>query len=345
MKEISRRDFLKISAISMVALFLSTKIENAGDAPADTTTKEDNSSFPKSDNSTQAEIKEITEAKKTQPVSKTATPPLNKEAVGDPSEWKNWPIVPEFVNPEIVDIYNSGISKRLTNSHVFSKAGDCESVPTSGYLFGQFDFPNSYKLGKHQDLEATIKWFEGSWSWFPPTVHGGQNAAGILSVNPILKYDNNHQKECLSHQSYLECEVALRQPSLLLISYEQESQSPENYKKYLSTVVKYAIDHYIIPIVTTCANSEAINKKVAEVAVENRIPTWNFWKAVQPLKYIFDPNLNDGFHLSYAGETGNFDFTLENPCAWNIRNLTGLQTMNAVLSILNPDYRKFKEAL
>jgi len=261
----------------------------------------------------------------------------------DPTRWKEWPVVPKWIHPKIKDIYNRGVSGGTNNPHVFSKAGDCENIPTSGYLFGKLDKPGSFNLGEHGDLAAVIKWFSSSWSWFPPTVHGGQNAAGILVVNPLIRYDNNHQKDCLPTQSYLECEVEQRQPSLLLISYEQELQSLDNYKKYLNMVVGYALDHNIVPIVTTCANSEAINGKVAEVAFENSIPMWNFWRAVQPLKNIFDPGLHDGFHLSWGGEIENFDFSDPHPTAWNIRNLTGVEAIKAVLEMVNSDFRAYEK--
>lgn len=270
----------------------------------------------------------------------TSTP---TEISPDPVKWKEWPIVPERIDPKIIDIYNQGITEGLTDPHKFSKAGDCHSVPTSGFLFGQFDKPGRYNLGVHKDLAAAIEWFEGSWSRFPPTVHGGQNAAGILLTNSLIRYENNGQQDCSSGQSYLDCEIEAWNPSLLLISYEQELDSLDNYKKFLNMVVTETFNHKIIPIVTTSANSEEMNSKVAEVASENRIPLWNFWRAVQPLEHIFDPGLNDGFHLSWAGEKRNFDFTDPNPTAWNVRNLTGAQTIKAVLTMLNSDFREYEE--
>ena len=226
---------------------------------------------------------------------------------------------------------------------MFSKAGDCNNVPTSGFLFGQFDKPGHFNLGEHSDLAAVIEWFSGSWSRFPPTVHGGQTAAGILVTNSLIRYEVNHQQDCSPSQSYLDCEVEQWSPSLLLISYDQELQSIDNYKKYLNMVVTYALNHYIVPIVTTSANSEELNSKVAEVAVENNIPVWNFWRAVQPLKYIFDPGLDDGFHLSWGGEIKNFDFTVPNPTAWNVRNLTGAKAIKTVLEMVNSDFRNYEK--
>ncbi len=272
-------------------------------------------------------------------LSKTGKVASEVETSLDPEMWKEWPVVPETISQKMKDIYNTGVSDGTIDPHVFSKAGDCQNVPTSGYLFGQFDKPGHYDLGTHTELEAAIKWFQGSWSWFPPTVHGGQNAAGILVTDPFIKYDNNHQKDCSPTQTYLECEVEQRHPSILLISYEQELQSLDSYEKYLNTVVGYALSHNIVPIVTTCANSEAINSKVAKVAVENDIPTWNYWSSVQKLQHIFDPSLNDGFHLSTSGEVNNFDFDNPTPSAWTIRNLTGLEVIHSVLKMLNSDFR------
>lgn len=282
----------------------------------------------------------IEEGNKTASIGEQKTEKTSAEVLADPTRWKEWPVVPDQISSKIKDIYNQGISKG-NDPHVFSKAGDCQNVPT--YLFGLLDKPGKYNLGEYGYLEAVIKWFDGSWSYFPPTIHGGQTPAGILIENPLMKYDNNHQKECSATQFFLECEIEKRKPSIILISYEQELTTIDAYKEYLNEIVKYALERNVVPIVATCANSEKINGKVAEVAVENGIPMWNFWRAVQPLNNIFDAGLNDGFHLSYGGEGKSFDFSNSNSTAWRMRNLTGVQTIEAVLEMLNPDFKTYSE--
>ncbi len=56
------------------------------------------------------------------------------------------------------------------------------------------------------------------------------------------------------------------------------------------------------------------------------MPLWNFWAAVQPLP---ERGLHpDGFHLTWERPFFDQPTTLQN--AWPVRNLTALQSIDAV---------------
>jgi len=65
---------------------------------------------------------------------------------------------------------------------------------------------------------------------------------------------------------------------------------------------------------------------IVRVAADYDVPLWNFWLAVQPL-----PGhglTEDAFHLSYARNF--FDDPVRMQSAWPVRNLTALQSLEAV---------------
>jgi hypothetical protein len=85
-----------------------------------------------------------------------------------------------------------------------------------------------------------------------------------------------------------------------------------------------------LPIIATKADNlegnNAINATVAQIAYEYQIPMWNFWAAVHPLaNHGLSP---DNFHLTFARNF--FDDPQRMKSAWPWRNLTALQTLDAV---------------
>jgi len=72
-----------------------------------------------------------------------------------------------------------------------------------------------------------------------------------------------------------------------------------------------------------------INALIARLAWEYDIPLWNFWSAVQPLRY--HGLSKDGFHLTQADGFKNYFFDLP-PAKWRgwmARNLSALQSLDA----------------
>jgi hypothetical protein len=240
-----------------------------------------------------------------------------------PDAWMEMPVVPE-VSDTARAIYQRG-QEMGNDPRVFSKIGDCQNV-TSLFL-GVFEDPEEFRLGEdYAYLQETIDYFDGSFSRESLAVKGGFNVAAILSP---LRAD---QDICQPVESPVACEIRENNPSFVIISLEEwwADKPAKEYEGYLRQIVKHAISEGVVPILATKADDlegdNGINQAIARVAYEYDIPLWNFWRAVQPL-----PNhglSEDGFHLSYARNF--FDDPQRMESAWPWRNLTALQTLDAV---------------
>ena len=250
-------------------------------------------------------------------VTATPRPPL------EPDAWMEMPVVPD-VSDATREIYARG-QEMGNDPQVFSKIGDCQNV--SSLFLGVFEDSEEFSLGdEYAYLEETIQYFDGSFSRESLAVKGGYNVAAILSP---LRAD---KENCESGESPVACEIRANNPSYVIISLEEwwADKPAEEYEAYLKRIVEHAIAEGVVPILATKADDlegdNGINQAIARVAYEYDIPLWNFWLAVQPL-----PNhglSEDGFHLTFARNF--FDDPARMESAWPWRNLTALQTLDAV---------------
>ena len=257
----------------------------------------------------------------------TATPYVGTEGVHSqtlpPENWKDWPVIP-VVSDHARDIYRTGLAQGHDPSR-FSKVGDCQNIRQ--YFLGMFDDPATFRLGNEATyLQGTIDQFSGSWHRLSEAVRTGFNVASVLT--PLYAIPNN----CSQSESPLACEIRSWNPSFVIISMETwTSGSPtDTYEGYLRQIVEYALSRNILPIVATKADNlegdNSINLAVARVAAAYDIPLWNFWRAVQSLP---DHGLTaDNFHLTNA--PNQFDNPDSLQKGWPVRNLTALQTIDAV---------------
>jgi hypothetical protein len=243
--------------------------------------------------------------------------------------WKDMPVVPARVSDRARAIYEYGLSQGTEPTH-FSIIGDCQNV--SSYFLAAFDKPGEYSLGdEYSYLEPTIDYYQGSFSRKSLAVKGGFNAAAVISP---LRAD---PESCNPGESPLDCELRTWKPSIVIVSMETWwSEKPaEEYDKYMRRVLDRIIETGALPIIATKADNlegdHAINRTIAQLAHEYEIPMWNFWAAVQPLP---DHGLSgDGFHLTFARNF--FDDSDRMESAWPWRNLTALQTLDAVHKVLS----------
>lgn len=264
------------------------------------------------------------------------TPTATLAAIGAPARkdplpedaWMGMPVVPTGISDRARSIYEYGLS--LGNDPTrFSIIGDCQNV--SSYFLSTFDKTGDYSLGgEYSYLQPTIDYYQGSFSRVSLAVKGGFNAAAVISP---LRAD---PKSCNSGESPLDCELRAWRPSIVIVSMETWwSEKPaEEYDKYMRRVLDRIIEAGALPIIATKADNlegdHAINETIAQIAYEYEIPMWNFWAAVQPLP---SHGLSgDGFHLTFARNF--FDDPVRMKSAWPWRNLTALQTLDAVRSAL-----------
>lgn len=253
----------------------------------------------------------------------TPKPPLEIDA------WMQMPVVPDGVSESMREVYQRGIESGNDPTH-FSIIGDCQNV--SSYFLSVFDTPGEYSLGsEYEYLQPTIDFYHGSYSRVSLAVKGGFNAAAVLSP---LRAD---PKSCNANESPLDCELRTWRPTVVFVSMETwwSHKPAEEYDKYMRKVLDRIIEFGAVPIIATKADNlegdNSINATVAQIAYEYEIPMWNFWAAVQPLP---DKGLSpDGFHLTFARNF--FDDPKRMLNAWPWRNLTALQSLDAVRNALN----------
>lgn len=259
-----------------------------------------------------------TPAAGTLPVSTSVTP----TATTWPEMWQDMPIIPS-VSDAMREVYRRG-QEIGRDPHSFSVVGDCQNV--ADYFLAAFDYPGQYDLGDYPYLQETIDYYAGSFSRERFSVIPGFNPAAVLS--PLW----NSNEKCDAHESPLECEFRINNPSIALISMETwgYDRPADLYADYLSQVVTYALEQGVVPILATKADNLegdwSINAAIVQVAQENNAPLWNFWLAVQPL-----PGhglTEDQFHLTYGRPFFNVPENMNT--AWAVRNLTALQALDAV---------------
>ena len=217
-------------------------------------------------------------------------------------------------------IFQRGLA-RGNHPDRFSKVGDCQSVPS--FFLAMYD-RGEYRLGsEYAYLQDTISHFAGSFIRDSAAVWSGFDVYAVLDptwANPA---------RCASGESPIACEYRLWQPSFVIISLEVWRGPTALYIDNLRQVLEFWIGHDVVPILATKADNReqdsSINVAIASLAWEYDLPLWNFLMAAQPL-----PNygLTDGFHLSFA--QCNFDDPAAMRNAWPWRNLTALQSLDAV---------------
>jgi hypothetical protein len=221
----------------------------------------------------------------------------------------------------------------LDDPHAFSKVGDCQ-VATDFFLVA-FETPGYYQLGANASLQETIDWFTGSFARRSKSMRDAMRAESLFSS---LYAD---PKECQPGEGPLACEYRMHNPSIAIISMEQtwgRNIDLEKYTRYMRQVIEYTISEGIVPILATKADNlegdHLINRIIAQLAWEYDIPLWNFWAAVQPLPYHglisnTPSGKPDMYHLT-AGRYFDFSTPVEERTGWIMRNLTALQSLDAV---------------
>jgi hypothetical protein len=253
----------------------------------------------------------------------------------EPESWKSMPIVPFGVSRRMIDIYQGGLARGRDPSR-FSKIGDCQNIPP--YFLSAFGDPSKYRLGdQYAYLQPTIDHFSGSWSRKSMATHGGYNAATVLSPYWTLI---QRPGDCEKGETPVGCEIRLYNPSFAIISMEEAwSGDLEKYDHYMRMLVEYVLSQDVVPIIATRAELPdspiSINAIVVQVAYDYDLPLWNFGAAAAPL-----PNYGlseDGFHLTPGTVEGNyyFDDPTRMELGWTWRNLTALQSIDAVYRALN----------
>jgi hypothetical protein len=253
----------------------------------------------------------------------TLAPTLSAAPSSDPGSWQSLPVVPT-VSDTTRRIYANG---RVLNNdpHAFSIMGDCLSFPIN--LFQNYGKdPSQYNLGSYTYLQPAIDWFKESFNRQSITLGDGFNTAAVLSP---LRAD---PAQCQANETPLVCEYRIHRPSFVIISLGTDDYQtpPDTYERRMRQIVEYSISQGVVPILATKADNreggDAFNIILARLAYEYDIPLWNFWAAVQPLRYGL---VGDEGHLLWA-DPNHLEYANSLQVAIPVRNLTALQTLDTV---------------
>ena len=251
----------------------------------------------------------------------TNLPPLG------PDEWQSLPAIPE-VSPTVRGIYAHGLLLG-NNPNAFSKVGDCGSTPA--WFLGDFDRgPRFYSLGEHTDLEGVIQAFQGSYGRTSLAAKSGFNASSVFS---LLWADRT---QCNANETPLACEYRVHKPAFAFITLgSNDVYHQDTFEKQMRAIIEFSIEQGVVPIVSTKADNlegdGSLNATIAQLAREYDVPLWNYWLSVQQLP---DFGLQDDqVHLTWG--PNRFDDPQAMKSAWATRNLTALQTLDAVWRLLS----------
>ena len=236
--------------------------------------------------------------------------------------WKLQPVVPT-ISDKVVQVYQRGLDLG-NNPQAFSKIGDCGSTPT--WFLGDFDRgPEYYRLGEYQNLAAVIEEFKGSFDRTSLAARSGFNASALFT--PLW----SNLTYCQPDEAPLACEYRVHRPVIAFIMLgSNDVWHPEEFEPQMRRIIEFSFENGVVPILATKADNQekdySINSTIARLAMEYDMPLWNFWRAVDPLPgHGLQADL---VHLTWGGNL--FDDPPAMTQAWPIRNLTALQTLDAI---------------
>jgi hypothetical protein len=136
---------------------------------------------------------------------------------------------------------------------------------------------------------------------------------------------------CQSGESPLGCELRLHRPAFAILSLgTNQVWKPEEFETGMRQILEILLSQNVVPILSSKGDNlegdHRINRTIACLAEEYDLPLWNFWSAIQALpNHGLQP---DREHLTYGITDFNDATALQT--AWTVRNLTALQTLDAV---------------
>lgn len=251
--------------------------------------------------------------------------------------WRDWPVIPDHLSPRAIQIYTTGLAEGR-NPYRFSKVGDCQS--TSGVFLAILEtrpeYPLTQRVYRDYPEEATvIAYYEGSLKRESLAVANG------MSVNAVLSPLWADPDQCEPNEHPLACEIRVWNPSIIIISLGTVWQKgyEKNFDNHMREIIDYAISQNVLPIMVTKADNVEdsdflLNMMMANIAREEQIPLWNFWGAVQKLPH---QGIDMEGYYNEKGTTDNSRYIYLTANAWEMKTVSGLQTLHAILTMLQEE--------
>jgi hypothetical protein len=191
-------------------------------------------------------------------------------------EWQAWPVIPQV--PESARaLYQKGLALG-NNPHAFSIIGDCQSMPET--FLGVYDTDPAVVAGLPTELQVAVANFSGSFNRLSPTVKPGTTAGAAL-------WSEWHENKytCTPNETPLDCELRLNKPSIVIINLGTHYETRNII--YLRKILDKLTGQGIVPILATKADNRELdgrlNQEMAMLALEYKVPLWNFYAAVSDL--------------------------------------------------------------
>lgn len=251
-----------------------------------------------------------------------------------------YPVIPQL-DPQsaamLSQVFQSGARNFGNQAGAFSKVGD-ESVASDQFLAPFAG--DQYTLGSFQALQGLIDLYRAT------PVRADDPAANSLNVDSAaaeagfaidsLSAPAPSSGVCASTgaATALGCEFMATRPAIALISFSAPNvtfMNPDQFRSELQVLVMDSLSQYgVIPVLATIpagggVTSEQLaeyNRAIVEVATESGVPLWNLWRAMQ------ERGVSDPFSVAPEGAGSLADPALS--YGYNVRNLTALQTLQAV---------------
>lgn len=207
---------------------------------------------------------------------RTATP-MGQTLALNPGAWKEWPVIPEEIDPSLKNVYERGL--RLGNDpRAFSIFGDCQTRPDE--FFGIFESDSTALQSLPAEMREAVAYFEGSFSRESSTSKDGTTPGALLWTQW-----HNGAFGCSFAETPVECELRVHRPSFVIIQIGTHFESRNT--EYLRRIIQDLLDAGVVPILATKADNrekdERINRDMALLAAEYDLPLWNFWAALSDL--------------------------------------------------------------
>ena len=222
----------------------------------------------------------------TEIIMETPTPNVTPEIIIEPTtiqnpspeDWKEWPVLPNYVSEELKQLYHQGIENG-NNPHAFSIFGDCHSLPE--IFLGIYDNDPDFIKTFDPFIQETVSNFQGSFDRYSPTVKIGATEGALLW--PL--WNDNEEGLCEPNENAVACELRVHKPSIVFIRVGTHYESRN--EQYLIRIIDNLLDNGIVPIIVTKADNreldERINETLIKLASQYDLPVWNFWASVQNL--------------------------------------------------------------
>ncbi len=264
-------------------------------------------------------------------------------SVEPPFDLMAYPVIPDIPSAmasSLAQVYQSGVNNFGNQGGAFSRIGD-ETMEGPNFMAPFAG--DTYDLAGYSSLQALIDLYRATS--VRPAIDPAINSFNVDSVAAGPDYGIDALSGVAPAGppcegvggTLLSCELQVTRPAIALISFSAPNvtyMTPDQFRSELQYVVSEALStHGVIPVLATIPAGGGYtadqladyNRVIVEVATQSGVagvPLWNLARAMQE-RGIADPN-----SVAPAGPGNLSEGALS--YGYNIRNLTALQTLQAV---------------